>query len=412
MVRSYKGILKTIEPKKDQIVLRHDIDFDIRTARRMLEIEREYDFWSIVYVDVHSPSYSLKDIEKLYEAFCNDGFLFGIHINVAYRLRAPVSRFVQYKKDLATLGNILDIHSCTGHFYSATVADSGSYNNVWLERISSNYGGPLSFSDIFEVENGRCADSGGKIVCIEDRLITSDIDKWVARLQQHGYFLAHPIHYCIDGEDVMYIKKDSLDETRTVNEVLEETGEKFNLSTYLRHPLELIPHQTEARKLLSQFFTKNYDKMYTVVDVACGIGLLGTSLLKFHNVKYIGVDMTERFIRAGKYLFNELGYAPQLIVSDFFEYTPDGDIMILLGYEDCPIDYNKIHDIACKFEDVMITIVGREMFEFAKTYGKEYNFISEEDFESIMLGDFSIVKKICIPKKRVFYWLRRKHSGA
>jgi hypothetical protein len=421
-MRSYRNWIEYISKSNVNLIIRHDIDFDIKTVRKMMEIEKDNSLWSIIYVDIHSPSYTLEDIRSLYEDFHKDGFLFGIHINIAYDCSTGTECWQRYKEDIEILSKIIEIHSCTGHSYSSDVVRQPEHTNIDIEDKSNReLGYPPSFPQAFNIKpiigRGviRCADSAGRLVCIhEDDRLSSNIRKWLISLNddtESVYYLAHPVYYYVSNNDVIFSKRFGLKNKIievNISKALEITDRTYNLTSYLSHSLKDLPHQVEARSCLHKMVKENYRKLYTIVDAACGIGLLGAYLLDFNNVKYIGVDINSKFIEAGKHFFNLLGYQPQLIVSDLYNSLPEGNVLVHLGYEDCDdVDYEKLYSIANNYNDVLITITGKDMYEEAKTRDKFYNFISEEDFENVFLKSFEIVKKVCIPKKRVFYWLRR-----
>ena len=111
--RSYRNWMKCLKNK--DIILRHDVDFDIQTVRDMMEIEREQGLHSVVYVDVHSPSYSMDDIVRLYSDFKDDGFLFGLHINTAYDYK-PKKAWKHFLKDVEDLKGNIEVDSCVAHW--------------------------------------------------------------------------------------------------------------------------------------------------------------------------------------------------------------------------------------------------------------------------------------------------------
>lgn len=192
-------------------------------------------------------------------------------------------------------------------------------------------------------------------------------------------------------------------------EVIEEVHQSIrNTSPYLERPLNKHLHQAWVFDLLQKVAKER--EQVIVVDAGCGIGLLGAYLLNLTNITYIGVDMVEKFLEAGRELFRKLGHPSNLLCCDIYiDEPPKADVFIFLGYEDEFTDYQRLYDICKKYNEIMISIAGREMWEYTKSIRKypPLNFISEKDFEDLFLRDFLIREKKKIKRGRVLYWLQK-----
>jgi len=168
-----------------------------------------------------------------------------------------------------------------------------------------------------------------------------------------------------------------------------------NTSPYLERPLNKHLHQVWVLDLLQKVAKER--KQTTVVDAGCGIGLLGAYLLNLTNIMYIGVDRVEKYLEAGREMFRKLGHYPSNLLcrNIYSDKLPKADVLIFLGYEDDFTDYQQLYNVCKKYDEIMISIVGREMWEYTESIGTNpsFNFISEEDFEVIFLRGFLVKEK-------------------
>lgn len=410
--RSYKNWVRYFSMIKGlNIVLRHDIDFDIRMARKMLEAEYNVGISSVIYFDIHSPSYNKDDIISLYNDFSKLGFLFGLHINVAYDYDNKEDILNAYKNDLKTIKNMgIDIHSCTEHFYSESIANKGNFTNKDVCKLSTKVDGcPDSFSKVFGTKDGiypKLSDSGGKMLHNPIDWIKNNINR------QNLYMVFHPIHYYDLDNDIIYSKRDHVDKTwhhpphNNIHCIQRSISEE--LTPYLSASIERTPSQRIALDFITKIATERYRQLINVVDVACGIGLLGAYLQKFNNIRYTGIDYESKFIESGKELFRLLGYAPKLICGNMYGDIPDADIIIALAFDDCPTDWVKLYDLYKKYNEVIISIPGEQMLINAKKKGKKYYPIDRSTFEKMWSNTHDIVESIDLKNSRVFYWFKKR----
>jgi len=145
-------------------------------------------------------------------------------------------------------------------------------------------------------------------------------------------------------------------------EMIEEVHQSIrNTSPYLERSLNKHLHQAWVLDLLQKIAKER--KQTTVVDVGCGIGLLGAYLLNLTNITYIGVDRVERYLEAGRKLFRKLGHYPSNLLcrNVYSDKLPKADILIFLGYEDEFTDYQRLYNICKEYNEIMISIAGRGM---------------------------------------------------
>jgi SAM-dependent methyltransferase len=346
--------MKAFRDKKDScpdlnLVLRHDIDFDIHTARRMLEIEHEYGLTSAIYPHLRCPSYSLDDIIALYDDFAPKGFHFGIHVNTAYEAENADHAWDLYVMDLGRLAERgYMAGSCVGHIYDARSDETEGYPDSFVRTFFGNK--PYVYYK-------KLGDGGGSLRC--------GPIAWVNDLGDDGdaYFSAHPTHYDVNGSDVLFTKK--YVHPRPLPATAAHKSIHGEITSYLQKPLEQHWQQLVVASLLNQVATRHFAEKFTIVDVGCGVGLLGTALIDLNNVRYIGVDLVPEYVEAGKKMFELMGYAPTLICQDLYgvDPLPDGDIFVLMAYEDDPVYWDLLPGVIEKYENVFITTMKPEADE-------------------------------------------------
>lgn len=390
------------------LVIRHDIDFDIHTARAMMEVERERGLSSVIYVDVHSPSYSVADIVALHKDFVFDGFEFGIHINMAYDNDGPKACWKAYLDDLKLLKDHgIEPHSCVAHFYDERLAPVPAYDNLAVEMQSDRHhtkGTPRAFVKACLFGSFvKLGDGGGLLAC--------DVPSWVDSLTAlyDAYLSLHPVHFAINPSyGVYYTKKIGGKKNITEHDINTAfVSVKKQLPTYFRFGISLF-HLSYCLRILNDILNAGYRKLTTIVDAGCGFGLLGAYLMHRHNVKYIGIDVESEFINIGDTFFEKLGLAPTLRVGNLYNGLPKGDILVHLAYEDCEVDYGQLLGICKDFPYIIITIISQEKLEAAKEKGKQYAFIAQDEFEKIYGEFFHILVTLKQTKGRILYCLKRK----
>lgn len=414
-IRSYKLWLKYCKEKN--IVIRHDIDFDIKTAWRMLELERRFGLNSVVYVDIHSPSYSMDDIKELYNEYRGDGFSFGLHINVAYDYKTPDEAWEQYLEDIKTMRKEgIYPHSVVGHFYDARIVPVPPYSNRDIETNSTYQKDlPMSFKTAYfhRIKPIPMSDSGGKLCGGYNLKSPMEYFDYIKK-GMPAYILAHPVHYRATEEvwwrdqDAIYTKKLGGLPVNTQNIHIIQSQFRKRLTTYSQQWIENTGHLAKAQDIIMKIAVAKYRELITVVDAGCSIGLLGMYLTEPNNLKYIGADIEPEYIAVGKDMYNALGYAPHLIVKDIFEgkHIP-GDIFVFLAAEDLPIKYPKLYELCLNYKDVILTTVTKERYGESKKRGKKYWYISERKFKEIFMVGFNLKIRATV-YGRYLYWLERK----
>ena len=411
MSRSYKEWMGKIVAKKRacpdlNLVIRHDVDFDIVTGGWMLEIERSIGLSSVVYLDIHSPSYGLYEIVELYKEF-QDSHEFGIHINVAYDHVGKEECYQAFDDDLRILrdANFFP-HSCAAHYYNTSILPVPEFHNGHVESWSHNLNllqqeyYPRSFHHLHfnGVKTKNLTDGGAT-------LPKDGMEKFLENLEDtdKAYMSFHPIHFERNGTDVVYAKKIS---GGTGPRKAQESISQL-LTPYLKTPMSELPHLYEAHRIIATRARERYREAIRVIDAGCGIGLLGAYLVHYNNLKYTGFDIEPKFVHAGQVFFDLQGYCPKLYAANIYDHQPEGDILAFLGYEDCDTDYDELFGICLKYPEVLVTIVSESMRDRAKDRGKQYEYIGEEAFEAKFKKAFDVIEKIPVPDKRTLYYLKR-----
>jgi hypothetical protein len=413
MTRKYSGWLKLLKESEATYVLRHDVDYDIHMARKLMEIERRLGLSSIVYVLPNSPSYSISDIKKLYDDFKDDGFLFGMHIGNSYDNSDPEGAFNDYLSDLKTFEeNDIKVHSCVAHFWQSSIIPPSEYSNKYIEERSDKENICPSFYALYKGYI-RLGDSSGSL----------SPDSWVSGLQDDKkYFMqTHPVYYRVEGDDAIFTKSVKPDNVKIDRKELREPshkriraaqdsikGHKGSTVYFVSDPMTK-PHLTAALNCVDQIVKSQHKELIRVVDVGGGIGILGAYLNKYNNLKYTCIDIEQKFIEAGREFFNSMHLSPNLICADLYKNCPEGDVLILLAYEDCWTDYKQLYDVCKNFKQVIVTITGDDMIAEAKTRNKKYWHIPFTEFEHLFCteGNFNIKFKDYFKNKRHFYWLTK-----
>lgn len=413
--RDYSQWMAAVAKKKQaypdlNLVIRHDIDFDIQMARKMLEIEHKHGLNSVIYVDVRSPSYLMADIVALHKDFTPHGFKFGIHINVAYDHDGEDACWQAYLNDLQLLReNGIEPHSCVGHYYSERMAPIPQYDNVAVELKSGQnhdvYATPLPFiRACLSGQHVRLGDGGGSIA--------QDVSTWIDSLNGKfdAYLSFHPVHFRSDGNgNVVYAKRLCIPKLITEQEIEQaQDGVLSKLPPYFSTHVRNKFYLSYTLRVLNDILNHEYRKLIRIVDAGCGFGLLGAYLMWRHNAKYIGIDLEQKFINVGHEFYRSLGYAADLRVDDLYSTDIRGDVLVHLAYEDCEVDYDYLLSICKNYSWVIITIVSKEMLESAKRRGKDYVYIDHEKFERTYGQFFEIPFKARAEGGRILYCLRQK----
>lgn len=388
-MRSYKKWCDLIS-QSENIIIRHDIDFDIEVCRRMMEIERERGLTSVVYVDVHSPSYSMDDIRKLYEDFME--FDFGLHVNVAYDYEKDRAN-AEFVRDAANLREVIPVGSCSGHYYDSTLIDIPEYNNVDVEREGDESGYLMSFDSQYGPFDMRFGDGGGK-------MLISIID-WLGSVKnKRCYIQIHPVHYKITNGDVIYTKKIGAgDAVPDFKKISEKSTPYFKGVPF---------HVQSVSVILCEFARSNYRKLIRVIDAGCGVGYLGLGLQELHNVKYVGMDTEQRFLDVATDYYADLGYEPDFIQGNLYEKQPRGDCLVFLGYEDCYTDYDDLLEVCKQYSEVFISIITEHRYKEALERNKSYYYIERQEFEKKYLCYFTIKSYNLVGDRHVYHLKRRK----
>lgn len=398
--------VKKRECPRLKLVIRHDVDFDIHTARKMLEIEKDFNLSSVVYLDVHSPSYDLSEILSLHKDF-EKTHDFGIHINVAYDHTGEEECYQAFDDDLRMLrdANFFP-HSCVAHYYNTSSLPVPEFHNGHVEAWSHNLN--LLQQEYYPQGFHRLHFNGVKTKNLTDggaSLPEGGLEKFLESLgdTDKAYMSFHPVHFERNGIDVVYAKKIGGDiGPRKAQELISQL-----ITPYLKTPMSELPHLYEAHRIIAIRARQRYREMIRVIDAGCGIGLLGAYLVHYNNLKYTGFDLEPEFIHAGQVFFDLQGYCPKLYAANIYEHQPDGDILVFLAYEDCDTDYDEIFRICLKYPEVLVTIVSESMRDRAEKRGKQYEYIGEEAFEAKFKKAFDVVGKLIVPNKRTLYYLRR-----
>jgi len=195
-----------------KIVIRHDLDYEIVKAWRMLEIERELGLTSVVYFDVHCKNYGGPEIRNLYREFQPHGFLFGLHINIAYHHDGEAECLEVYDTDLRTLRHLgIEPHSVAAHFYPEDQAPKPEYHNGDIELWSHNMWKsgldfyPRSFHGSFlrrppdPGRANRISDGGNYISMPVEYFVGEYLKDY-----EHAWLSFHPIYYEENNGDLVF----------------------------------------------------------------------------------------------------------------------------------------------------------------------------------------------------------------
>jgi hypothetical protein len=419
MTRKYSDWLKLLKKSNATFVLRHDIDYDIQMARKLMEIERRLGLSSIVYVLPNSPSYSISDIKKLYDDFKDDGFLFGIHIGHSYDNPDPEGAYKDYLNDLKTFEeNGIKIHSCVAHYWESRIVPVPKYRNTAIEERSNKENICPSFYTLYGGYK-KLSDSAGIIVPNSFVFSLNGNEKY--------YLQTHPVYYHMEGDEAIF-SKSMYDPKASPANFAREIGElrcpshhrirkaqdsiKNNkgVTVFLASDWKVPLRNIEVLEWLDQLIVNRHKELLEIVDIGGGIGILGAYIRKYLNVKYTGVDIEKDFIDAGKEMFKYLHLSPNLICSNLYEYCPKGNVLVFLAYEDCWTDYQQLYDVCKNFDQIIITITAVGRFEDGKRRNKKYWYIPFSGFEEIFCqeGEFDIKSHKHFVNDRHLYWLKKR----
>lgn len=405
--RSYRNWMKLAKGKN--ILIRHDVDYDIVTLEKMLEIERHEGIQSVSYFDIHSPSYSEEQIANVIGRFKDNGFLFGLHINTAYDYPADEA-WEQYKKDVAYFKEkFRGCHSVVGHAYDSKVIKNPEYSNRDIEVASTDDPDmPDNFKKAFYPDKPpyMMSDSGGGLSSMypvkDGRAFFYEM-----KPDYPSFVLLHPVHWRIDGDDVMFVKRLGGLPNTTQNIHVIQAKFRKRLTTYCQTWIENT-HLWQVYNIIEHIARDNYRQYLRMVDAGCAVGLLGMYAMGINNLKYIGFDIEQEFIEVGREMYDAFGYSPDLRVNDLYDGEDiDGEIFVLAAAEDLPMDYDKIYEIAKKYEHVVMTIVTKDRYEEAKAKGKKYWYIDDLQFQEKFGKAFTLTSRYEI-NNRILYHLTRR----
>jgi len=290
-----------------------------------------------------------------------------------------------------------------GHFYPVEIAGRPKPSNKDLEELCEQATGLPSFQKAFwggGHPNWKLGDGGG-ILAVHPEVFMSQVKGG------KGFFSFHPSNFDL-FHDIIYTKiigRSYHPDHSEIRQAQQDMADR--LTPYLATEAVLLPHLDEAIAWLQDLLAANYRRFFRVLDAGCGIGLLGAHLMHLNNVKYMGFDTSSKYISLAQELMNRIGYAPFLFQADIFsDPLPDADVLVYLGAEDCPCDYGELLDVVSSYEYVLLTVMSKEGWLAAKSRGKEYIYIEEEDFDTKIRKDFQILAKS--RAKRILYILKNK----
>lgn len=189
------------------------------------------------------------------------------------------------------------------------------------------------------------------------------------------------------------------------------------MSPYLARPVREHLHLRWAYNRLWHLFHSNKDRFYTILDMGCGIGLLGAYLMRLRNITYIGTTKRRKGLQIGKAMFSRLNCDPDyymFIQKNIEEGSsssfPRADVFVFMGYEDEFGDYQRLYEVSLGYREVFLSIISSEMKEYTIRVGCDppFYFIPEGDFKSIFQESFILIEKLWFPRGRIVYRLRRK----
>lgn len=195
-----------------KIVIRHDLDYEITNTWKMLEIERELGLTSVVYFDVHCKNYGGPEIVGLYEEFGPSGFLFGLHINIAYHHQGESECLEVYDRDLRILRHLgIEPHSVVAHYYPESEIPKPRYHNGHIELWShamwkaGNHFYPRSFHGAFL----RRPPDPGRVNRLSDggNYIYMPVEEYVSEYlkdHEHAWLSFHGIYYEQENGDLIF----------------------------------------------------------------------------------------------------------------------------------------------------------------------------------------------------------------
>lgn len=412
MTRKYSDWLQLLKKSEATFVLRHDVDYDLHMARKLMEIERRLGLTSIVYVLPNSPSYSINDIKKLYDDFKDDGFLFGMHIGHSYDNPDPEGAFNDYLNDLKIFKeNGITIHSCVAHYWESRIVPVPKYSTTKIEERSDRENICPSFYKLYQGYL-KLNDSAGII----------KPDSFVFNLNKNQkYFLqTHPVYYRMEGDEAIFTKSMCDPKILATSELRDPSHQRIRkaqdfikdnkgITTFLASDFKKPQRNIKVLNWLDKLITNQHRELLKIVDIGGGVGMLGTYLTKYLNVKYTCVDIEQDFIDGGKEMYKHLHLSPELICSNLYEECVEGDVLVFLAYEDCWTDYNQLYDVIKNFNQIIITITTDQRYTSGKARNKKYWHIPSSSFEKIFCdeGHFDIESHAEIAGDRHLYWLKK-----
>lgn len=374
MDRKYKNNLKIIKEyskKGVEIIIRHDVDFDIEILEKMLEIEKNLNISSIVYFlppELPNSPYTIEDISNLYQKYKDHGFKFGLHLNYGYFTGDFNKCIIMYNKTIELFkNNGIELNSHSAHGYELKYAGPMLYDNFILENDIDKQNLPTkSFHKVYQTSDysDHIYDSGGKLISVvngeilnykikkypdfegkcysnnkeinytvnkhSENLLTYTLNE-VLKTSKKIWLLFHPEHYTILEDNNLYYNK-------FINLTIEDrdsiNGYRRKIRDYeimLRKIKEHIPidiHAVFSIKrpiilsaidMLYSILIKNYTKRCIVYDGGGGWGCLGLALIEIENVKYICNDLNEDLIQRGKDIYKKyFDYLPNFVLENFY----------------------------------------------------------------------------------------------
>ena len=454
MDRNYKNnleIIKKYSQKGVEIIIRHDVDFDIEILEKMLEIEKRLNISSIVYFlppELPNSPYTMEDISNLYQKYKDYGFKFGLHLSYGYFTNDQNECIKMYNKTIELFkNNGIELDSHSAHGYELKYAGPMLYNNFILENDIDKQNFPTkSFHHKYQTSDSsdHIYDSCGKLISIvnkevlnykikrysdfegtnykvykhSENLLTYTLDE-VMKTSKKIWLLFHPVHWQMSEDNNLYYNK-------FINVTIED---KHLIEGYRRNvdDFELILHDIKKHvpfdihsifsikrpqilstiNALYTIITKNYTKKCILYDAGGGWGCLGLMFMEMENVKYICNDLNEDLIQKGKDIYKKhFDYIPKFVLENFYNLDSKNmtnnknnvTIFTHLDYENgspetgwVEVDYNKIYSFAKNFDYIIISICKKK----CKNINLEnpYTIIDEDTFENMLCKTHDIVIK-------------------
>ncbi len=366
-----KGLLRN----KPNVIIRHDVDCEPERIISMLHEENALGIRSAVYVRVDQKEYDIDETAPLFQMFEDEGFEIGLHITAVDRLdMTRPQAMAQFWKERDRALQYFKVETVQAHGYEdvhgVSPAQAGTYDNYDIERFL-DYG----FANLVNRHGfaWRIADSLGV-------MYPGDPAKWIPKMRPGAlyYCLWHPEYYCFKPPWTEFtgLMADSYSRSR-LKLALPQLNRQVADTSYFSHAEH--PHLQAA----ADYLRKNIKNGESVVDLACGWGLLNILIKKprhwwiqVPHYEYVGVESAYARIKAAQKLHMMLRLPmPRIIYDDLANPKSNlkADWVVFLGWEGdikTRTVLNAVPPFASPSGHILLSYIAQE--EYDKSWADKY----------------------------------------